>query len=126
MKSQQPAMMIDEHSNKSWHLDGKLHRTDGPAIEWATGTKEWRLNGKLHRTVGPAVEWANGDKAWCLNGKYHRADGPAVEYTNGNKMWFLNGKKLGNNADGFWVLWKMQKTDEQKATLLFNCGGIPK
>ena len=22
------------------------------------GTKMWRLNGKLHRTDGPAVEWA--------------------------------------------------------------------
>ena len=32
------------------------------------GTKFWYLNGKLHREDGPAVEYANGDKFWCLNG----------------------------------------------------------
>ena len=52
---------------------------------------EWHLNGKRHRVDGPAVEWANGYKSWFLNGKYHRVDGPAVEYTNGSKYWFLNG-----------------------------------
>lgn len=30
------------------HLrNGKFHRTDGPAIEYADGTKYWYLNGKL-------------------------------------------------------------------------------
>lgn len=29
------------------------------------GSKQWRLsNGKLHREDGPAVEWANGVKVW--------------------------------------------------------------
>lgn len=23
-------------------------------------------NGKLHRTNGPAIEWANGDKEWWI------------------------------------------------------------
>jgi hypothetical protein len=27
-------------------LDGKLHREDGPAIEWADGSKAWYLNDK--------------------------------------------------------------------------------
>ena len=90
------------------------------------GSNCWQLNGKLHRTDGPAVERANGDKVWYLNGKRHRTDGPAVEYADGTKAWYLNDKHLEDNADGFWVLWEMQKTDEQKATLLFNCGGIPK
>ena len=31
---------------------------DGPAIEQANGDKWWCLNGKTHRTDGPAVEWA--------------------------------------------------------------------
>ena len=30
---------------------------------------EWTLNGKLHREDGPACEWADGYKAWYLNGK---------------------------------------------------------
>ena len=33
------------------------------------GTKWWHLNDKLHREDGPAIEMANGDKAWWLNGE---------------------------------------------------------
>jgi len=52
------------------------------------------LNGKLHRTDGPAIEDADGDKRWYLNGKLHRTDGPAIEYSNGNKEWHLNGEQV--------------------------------
>ena len=31
-----------------WKLNGNLHREDGPAIEYANGTKEWWLNGKQY------------------------------------------------------------------------------
>jgi hypothetical protein len=27
-------------------VDGKRHRTDGPAIEFATGVKQWYVDGK--------------------------------------------------------------------------------
>ena len=39
---------VKVHTNgtKFWHLNGKLHREDGPAIECADGTKFWHLNGK--------------------------------------------------------------------------------
>jgi len=33
------------------------------------GTKFWRLNGKYHREDGPALEYANGAKFWYLNGE---------------------------------------------------------
>jgi hypothetical protein len=51
---------------KAWYLNGKRHRTDGPAIDAkGDGDKEWYLNGKRHRTDGPAVEnGVNGDKEW--------------------------------------------------------------
>ena len=55
------------------------------------GYKNWYLNGKLHREDGPAIEYTNGDKHWYLNGKLHREDGPAVEYSDGYKEWYLNG-----------------------------------
>ena len=126
MKSPQPTMMIDENGTREWCLNGKRHRTDGPAVEFANGNKVWWLNGLLHRTDGPAIEWVNGDKSWYLNGKLHRTDGPAAEFANGYNQWYLNGMSLGYNADGFWVLWEMLKTDEQRAQLLLNCGGIPK
>jgi hypothetical protein len=57
-------------------------------------TKWWYLKGKFHREDGPAVEWANGSKAWYLKGELHREDGPAIEYANGTKYWFLNGNEL--------------------------------
>ena len=57
-------------------------------------TKHWYLNGKFHREDGPAVEWANGTKWWCLNDKLHREDGPAIEYADGTKYWYLNGEQL--------------------------------
>lgn len=57
------------------------------------GYKTWHLNGKLHREGGPAIEWANGAKYWYLDGKRHRVDGPAIEFANGTKEWYLDDKK---------------------------------
>ena len=59
-----------------------------------SGDKSWRLNGKLHREDGPAVEHASGSKCWCLDGKLHREDGPAVEWADGYKSWYLNDKRV--------------------------------
>jgi len=58
------------------------------------GTKYWYINGKRHREDGPACEWANGDKCWYINGKLHREDGPAVDCANGDKWWYINGIRL--------------------------------
>ena len=58
------------------------------------GTKRWHLNGSLHREDGPAVEYPGGDKQWYLNDKLHREDGPAVEHANGGKRWFLNHEEV--------------------------------
>jgi hypothetical protein len=49
-----------------------IHLPDDRSIRiTADGHKFWYLHGKLHRTDGPALEWADGDKFWFLNG--HRA-----------------------------------------------------
>ena len=80
--------------SKFWYLHDKCHRVDGPAVERADGTKHWYLNNQLHRTDGPAIEYASGTKHWYLNGKLHRANGPAVEYADGTKLWYLNDVKL--------------------------------
>ena len=61
---------------------------------FADGDKAWLLNGKLHREDGPAVEYVDGGKEWCLNGKLHRLDGPAVKRADGTKEWYLDGKQL--------------------------------
>ena len=85
---------VDDDGNKFWYFNDRLHREDGPAIEYSDGTKYWYLNGKLHREYGPAFEYVDGTKRWYLNGERHRTDGPAIEYADGSKKWFLNNEEL--------------------------------
>lgn len=61
---------------------------------YTNGDRSWCQNGLLHRTDGPAVEWANGDRGWYQNGKLHRTDGPAVEWANGVREWWIESKPL--------------------------------
>ena len=76
----------------------------------AEGNKFWRLpNGKRHRVDGPAVEWANGDKLWYVNDKLHREDGPAVEYANGDKEWYVNDKRYDTPSDWAEAVFKLHK-----------------
>lgn len=56
--------------------------------------RHYYFNNKLHREDGPAVEWGNGTKFWYRNGKFHREGGPACEYIDGTKFWYLNGEEL--------------------------------
>jgi len=86
--------VLVEDGTTKWYYNGKLHREDGPAVEYSTGVKAWYKEGNLHREGGPALEYPNGYKEWFKEGKFHREDGPAVEYTNGNKDWYLEGEKL--------------------------------
>ena len=96
-----------EYANgtKEWYINGeRLTETEfnqrtqsciGKIVEYASGTKEWyNLNGELHREDGPAIEWAVGTKCWYINGELHREDGPAVEYADGTKEWYINGECL--------------------------------
>lgn len=96
IKNNEVFKAIDEKGGVFYYLNGKLHRENGPAIEYADGDKYWYLNGKLHREDGPAIEHANGNKHWFLNGKHHRENGPATEYEDGSKYYYLNGV-LSNN-----------------------------
>ena len=84
---------VDQRCTK-WTLNGKLHREDGPAIEYANGDKFWYINGQRHREDGPAIEYAEGNKRWYINNQLHREDGPAVEYADGDKYWYINDDLL--------------------------------
>ena len=93
--SDQPIPTTDSNGDTYWRLpNGKIHREDGPAIEYANGSKFWYQNGKRHRLDGPAEEYADGTKFWYQNGKLHRLDGPAREYSDGTKSWWINGRCL--------------------------------
>jgi len=41
-----PECVIHSDGSKYWDLNGKFHREDGPAVEYAGGDKEWYLNDK--------------------------------------------------------------------------------
>ena len=85
---------VESGTTKWLNEVGQLHRIEGPAIEYADGSKVWFLNGKLHREGGPAYEGANGSKWWYLNGERHREVGPSIEWANGSKEWYLNGVRV--------------------------------
>jgi len=76
-----------------WYQYGKLHRKNGPAVEYNTGTKVWYLDGNRHREGGPAYEGSLGIRAWYKHGLIHREDGPAYETDDGDKEFWLNGEK---------------------------------
>ena len=104
-----PKLKIDSNGTKRWLLpNGEPHREDGPAVEFADGSKCWCRNGKIHREDGPAVEYANGSKFWYRNGKVHREDGPAVEWPDGSKQWYLNGTQYTEEE---WMLHTLQHVD---------------
>lgn len=92
---------FDEHGNKYWKFNKKLHREDGPAIERKNGAKEWYQNGKRYREGGqPTVEnFGGGLKEWHnIKGQYHREDGPAIECIDETKYWYYNGKQIECNS----------------------------
>lgn len=85
---------VHDSGTIEWVHDGKPHREDGPACEYASGDKFWYIKGELHREDGPACEYTNGEKNWYSHGKLHREDGPAIELANGAKRWYLGGTQL--------------------------------
>jgi hypothetical protein len=110
---EKPTKEVDEYGSIFYKLNGKYHREDGPACEWADGNKYWYLNGKRHREDGPAIEWVDGEKEWYLNGELHREDGPAMELASGSKYWYLNGRQLTEQE----FLATIQKKQQQQQEL---------
>ena len=85
-------VIIDNEGTTNWYNSkDRLHREDGPAVEFTNGHKYWYKDGVQHRTDGPAIEYVNGSKHWYVEGKRHRLGGPAVESLNGYKSWFIEG-----------------------------------
>lgn len=59
----------DHLGSRRWYNDqGKFHREDGPAVEWALGATEYYLNGICHREDGPAINYMSGMVIYYLNG----------------------------------------------------------
>jgi len=71
-------LILDVNNNKWWYQNGQLHREDGPAIEFMSGSKQWCQNGRLHREDGPAIDRINGTKEWWFEGIRCTEDDPRV------------------------------------------------
>ena len=92
--------VVDNYGDKRWYNKyDRLHRLDGPAVEYASGDKAWYISDKLHRLDGPAVERITGTRFWLVDGKRHRLDGPAIEWHDGIKKWYINGEILHGPLD---------------------------
>jgi hypothetical protein len=89
----EPVCRTLEDGTQEWFLNGKRHRTDGPAWIAADGTQAWYIDGHLHRTDGPAVSRADGTQAWYQHDQLHRTDGPAIVYPSGHQLWFIEGRQ---------------------------------
>jgi len=85
----------DDQAIRYYH-EWKLHRSDGPAVEYHSGGHEWYLNGNLHRDNGPARE-LDKIQEWYQHGKLHRSDGPA-RITYYKKEWYKHGKLHRTNG----------------------------
>ena len=46
------------------------HRIDGPAYIAGNGDKTYCINGLLHRKDGPARDFVSGQKEWWVEGEY--------------------------------------------------------
>jgi hypothetical protein len=87
-----PTLVRRENGARQWHTpEGKLHRVNGPAVEWADGGREWWVDNKRHRADGPAVEEEGGREWWWVDGKRHRDNAPAVELPDGGRAWWVEG-----------------------------------
>ena len=88
-------IVVDAYGNRFYcNNTGEWHRENGPAVEYANGTKRWYYKGRLHRTNGPAVIWADGTELWYQYGLLHRIDGHAVVTPGGYNSWYINGERL--------------------------------
>jgi hypothetical protein len=67
-KDMQPEIIEFSNGDKIWFLDGKISRTDGPAVVRTDGTNIWYLNGVLHRTDGPSDDRPDAETRFHLYG----------------------------------------------------------
>ena len=102
---------IDHQGTKRYYdMDGRLHRKNGPAVEYKNGTIEYYLHGKLHRIGAPARIFANGDEVWAQNGLYHREDGPAItHYQTKIIYYFYEGTKVHVSNLTEFKIWVFKK-----------------
>lgn len=134
MNPESTAIERPDGTREHWHR-GRLHREDGPAVEFAGkelhlrlpfgelrlfGPVElWFRRGRLHRDGEPAVRDAKGSALWFTEGRVHRDDGAAVEDVDDhgtNLWWFRDGIHHRDDGpafihDGLGTEWSSPESD---------------
>jgi len=74
--------------------EGRLHREDGPALDFGDGIICWMHHGHTHRVGGPACVGYDGTEYYYQNSQLHREDGPAIIHRDGTVEYYLNDVEL--------------------------------
>ena len=116
----QPEKIVRPDRVGYW-LNNKIHREDGPAIEWSDGSKFWYVKGLCHSDNTFAVEDQNGNKFWYFKGMRHRKDGPANSYTNSYSNKYFSSNLSCNKPITAWYFYNYEyPLPEYKETLLLT------
>lgn len=101
-KRMQPELRVN-HGIKTWWVNDKRHRIDGPAIEFADGYKEYWVNGKQYskddweydykpRKVARKHAFYMSQRVYeDTNCELHHLFKPAKITHNGTKQWWKHG-----------------------------------
>ena len=81
----------------------------------ANGDKFYLKDGKLHREDGPAIEFVCGDCAWYQNGVPHREDGPAIDCGGDIKLYWIKGVQYTKRDFDKWIKWKTKSSYIEKS-----------
>ena len=47
--------VINEAGTETWHADGLIHRSNGPAVKFISGEVRWVKKSQIHRLNAPAI-----------------------------------------------------------------------
>ena len=54
----------------------------------------WWKGSLIHKDNGPAVLYSSGTKTYWKNNKLHREDGPTIDDSDGSHKYFINGIRM--------------------------------
>jgi hypothetical protein len=110
-------MNYEEYTVRVYHNGGirwfdkemKLHRENGPAVEWDNGYKEYYKHGILHNLNGFARIFGGGTGEYYIEGKSYSKQifDKEVARIKGNQEDPFDGKSVELNG----VKYKLQKVD---------------
>jgi hypothetical protein len=99
---------------------------------YPSGDKFWYLNGKRHREDGPAIEYADGDKYWYLNGQrlteeeFNERMAPEVGMTI-DEMEKVLGRKVNMlNLEHKWLKTLLKRSPTVEMTMEEICKALGK